>query len=193
MAIRDWILKTWQNGIDVLNATNLQRIEDKIYELDNYAVPTILFCSSALVKNNSVTFGDIPGLEYTVLANSGIYIFDVHINVYNASSSTPDCKVTWNRSSTDYTELSIRQCCGGEPDLYNATTYTAKRASCHQMTTEVTYAVSNNGVHTAIHEHCVIEAGSTDVTFKLQGAQYSAHASDTVFTDNSHLIIKRAV
>jgi hypothetical protein len=183
MALRDYVNPTWTNDVTKLNATNLQVITDKIYELDSSWVRFIRKGSNETVNNSSVMQND-NDFNVTLDANS-TYRIEVYLEV--VGSNTPNFKTTWSKGSgiTMYNRF-----CLGPYQAGGTSADTKVNCSTKVYNGEVGYTTDGtNG--SSIVENFILTTGASGNTLTLQWAQITANASNTTVGTSSYMIITK--
>lgn len=127
--------------------------------------------------NNSAALQDDDELQVSVEANA-VYAFDLHM-VTNGGT-TPDLKIAWSvPTSTTMTWSGI----------YVDTTGALLVNS--QFTQATTLALGGIGADVSFHFWGVIVTSSTAGTLKLQWAQNTANASNSIIRAGSDLVLTR--
>lgn len=192
-------------AIPVVSTTNLLglRIGSRVLlqKFQNQLIATNVLGDVAIKwydvpENQSITGTDmvnITGLVFTLKANSGLYAIDVHMSVRNEGSATPDIKVDWAVTGSDYTLICGRNCRGGEAQTNSSTTFTLCRNSAgHGVTTDVSYTLPALTTNSHITEHLLILAGATDTVFQYRASQISNDASNPIIISSySHIIVTK--
>lgn len=185
MAIGDWSLKTWQNGVDVVNATNMQRFDNKINELDTLLIPRYVIKSVDETVNNSTVLQDDNHLVATLGANS---VYEIEIILSISGDSTTNFKCNWTVTG-GVTQLSKRICIGGsDADTnpiynHNGTFYSV------DLISEVAYSgILNSGVR-----EIFLLSTTTSGTLQLKWAQQTAGVVNTKLLAGSFIKIQKII
>lgn len=170
MAIGDWSLKTWQNGVDVVNAANFQRFENKISELDNQSKIILKTANQTSVND---TYANDSKLVIPMAANTN-YFVELLLRVF-ADTQGCDIKTKWTYSGS--LNYSYRYALGiGYDDVYPVS---GKVMMISDTIANDIVAAVDNGFRTFVRETLVVSA-LTAGNFQLQFAQYSDTGTLTV-------------
>lgn len=186
MPIGDWVLKTWQNGIDVTNATNMNRIDTKINELDN-AIQVIIKDTNESV-NNSTTLQNDNALVASLEANG---IFEVECLLLVNGPTSADMKTAWTTTG-GAAILSGRFCIGasasntGNNQAVNYMSLPGQTALSDQSA----YCAGDATNKTIIYEKFIMQT-TTAGTLQLQWAQIGAVATNTTVYAGSYMKITK--
>lgn len=182
MAIGDWVLKTWQNGIDVSNATNWQRNEDKINELDK-SIKVLIKAADESV-NNSTTMQNDNHLVVSLSANG---VFEVECMLIVNGPTAADFKAAWT-STGGVSILSGRLCIGG-----SASNTGTRQAITHMslpglgaLADQAAYCAGDATDKSVVIERFIVRT-TTAGTLQLQWAQIGAVASNTTVYAGSYI------
>lgn len=182
MAIGDWVLKTWSNGVDVSNAVNFQRFEDKINELDKYSIPRYKIKPSDENVTSSTTPQNDNDLVVSLEANS-IWEIDVNLSVVAIpAAGFRSCYLATGGVSI----LSRRLL--DSPTQYSATyTYDCKIHRGTFTTLGDTSALMGEGFN---HEKLLVQTIATG-TLQLQWAQAASNATPTTVQIGSYIKVTK--
>ena len=180
MAIGDWVLKTWANGTDVSNATNWQRNENKLYDLDNQT--KIVLKTANETVNNSSSYQNDDKLVGALTAGKK-YEVKLFLKV-KAGGQDSDIKSTWTYSgSLNYGyRYALGMGYGGTYPIGD----NAMLISC-DVGEDVVSGVDNT-FYTYVQETLLVSALTTG-NLQLRWAQYSARAHDTIVYAGSYMKI----
>jgi len=170
MAIGDMIKKTWANGVDVSNAVNWQRNEDKIYELDQQHK---IILKTANQTSVNATFANDSKLVIPLVANT-TYFIELLLKVF-ADTQGCDIKTKWTYSGS--LNYSYRYSLGvGYDDVYPVS---GKVMMLSDTISGEIVASVDNAFHTFMRETLIVSA-LTAGNFQLQFAQYNDTGTLTV-------------
>lgn len=182
MAIGDWVLKTWQNGIDVTNAVNLQRFDNKINELDKYI--TYKKKASDENRNNTTTLADDADFSFS-FSTACIYVVRCNYFLQVASAaSEAGFKNDWAITG-GVSFLTKRNVCG---PTYTDTEKTERYGRAYNESPS--FGIDATYTYCAFEEFLiqVISSG----TLKMRWAQVEARAFNSTLTSDSFVTLMKA-
>jgi hypothetical protein len=139
--------------------------------------------------NNTTNFANLTGMVANFKAG-GTYSIDVYLLCRNETSAIPNIKTDWEATGT-IVNLTGRNCKGGLAISVSNLTGTVQRSSGgHGYSTAVFYNVDASTVSQFNWEHAVFTA-TTDASIQIRAAQATAHASNTIISSFSHIIVQK--
>lgn len=180
MAIGDMVLKTWQNGVDVVNATNFQRFEAKLFELDKQH--QIKIKNSDENVNNSTAYQSDDDL-FISLETGVIYAVELFLRQISGSD-VPKIKLKWDFTGTFLS--AFRWSLGVD---YNDADPTHAQVTMVEIETTADHICGSDSLYYGyIRENMLLQASVAGV-LTLNWAQYVATAVNTTVASGSHIKI----
>lgn len=189
MPIGDWSTKTWVNGTDVLNATNMQRFEDRIKLFDTYCLPRYKRKAVDETINNTTTLQNDDELVVSLEASG---IWEIELRCFMLGSYNSDFKCDWvvSGGATQYSQ----RCCSGGTDQGTSNIYdTNGNWSARDLNNANTYHGGNSGSYgSCIHEFFLIQT-TTAGTVQFRWAQATAVAENTKVQAGSYIKVTKVL
>lgn len=183
MSIGDWALKTWQNGVDLVNAISFQRFENKINELDKYAIPQIQLKTTNQYVTNSTTLQDDNELVITLQAG---YIYEIELRAIVEGTYNSDFKCDWVVSG-GVSQTTQRVCIGGTDQGTSPIYDTNGNFSARNLNVANTYHGGNAGSYGSSIIETFLVTTTTAGTLQFRWAQSNAVAEDTYLKTGSYI------
>jgi hypothetical protein len=187
MSIGDWVLKTWQNGVDYVNASNFQRFENKINELDKYAIPRIKIKTTNEYVTNSTTLQNDNELVVSLEAG---HLFEVELMAIVEGTYNSDFKCDWVVSG-GVSQITQRVCIGGTDQGTSPIYDTNGNFSARNLNIASTYHGGNAGSYGSSIVERFLVTTTTAGTLQFRWAQATAVAEDTYLKTGSYIKVSR--
>lgn len=188
MAIPDYVKTVWVNNTTpAINATNLNHIETKIYELDQFCIPRVKRRSSNQTVNNSTTLVNDDTLLVTLEASG---VWEVELRLIVGGSYNSDFKCDWVVSG-GLTQYSQRLCACGSDQGTSAIYDTNGNFSARDLNVANTYHGGNAGSYgSSINEFFLVNT-TTSGTLQFRWAQATAVAENTIVQSGSYMKVSK--
>jgi hypothetical protein len=188
MAIGDYAALTWVNGSTKVNATNMNHIENKIYELDQYLSKQILHKKKAAYETryNTTTLTDDADLVFS-LTQTGIYKVDATLYfTVDSGASEAGLKKSWAVTG-GVTGLTRRLIIGPNYTDTTKSQYVAQAFAGSSSALGI-----DNGYDYGAKEEFLINVASAG-TLKLQWAQNEARAWNIYLLEGSFVVLTKVI
>ena len=153
--------------------------------LKDETTPLFIWKKEDQTVNNSIALVNDTNL-WAYLRGNRSYHIEVYLSVLNASSSTPDVKISWVLTNCNY-EFSRNHI--GPPSNVTSVSDTKVNMSNSNITTAVPYGVVGGANETFIIETFRVDVLEGGGKVQLQWAQNTANASDTQILARSYMKI----
>jgi hypothetical protein len=188
LAIGDYIPKTYQNGVDNVNAINFNKFDSKIDELDKYAIPRIKIKTTNEYVTNTTTLQNDNELVVSLdLANS---LFEIELLAIVEGTYNSDFKCDWVVSG-GVSQTTQRVCIGGTDQGTSPIYDTNANFSARNLNVANTYHGGNAGSYgSSIIERFLVTTVAIG-TLQFRWAQATAVAEDTYLKTGSYIKVSR--
>jgi hypothetical protein len=187
--IGDYIPKTYQNGVDYVNAINFNKFDTKINELDKYLIPTIQLKTGNEYVNNSTTLQNDN--ELVVPLEGGGILYEIILHAIVEGSYNSDFKCDWVVSG-GVSQTTQRICHGGSDQGTSPIYDTNANFSARDLNVANTYhgGAISPGYGASISEFFLVTAAAAG-TLQFRWAQATAVAENTYLKTGSYIKVSR--
>jgi hypothetical protein len=186
MSIGDYSNPSWTNG-EVINATKLQNITDKLYELDQYLSSNITYIKKASDEtvNNSASVQDDNDFNITLDANC---IYEIEVNAGVITEATADFKSVWTKGAGVTVHKRTVRSSGWSSATDNLNDTFANASTTYNA--EIVSGCATGSAY-VLNEKLLLETGASGNTLTFRWSQNSATVYNTKIEAGSWLIAKK--
>src|SRR4030042_6019174 len=188
MAISDYVKTVWiNNSTPAINATNLNHIENKIYELDQYCIPRFKRKTANETVNNSTT---LQNDDHLLISLEAAGFWEIEFRGFVAGSYNSDFKCDWVVGGG--LEQTSQRCCSAGSDVGTSAIYdTNGNFSARDLNVANTYHGGNAGSLGACITESFMVTTIAAGTLQFRWAQASAVAENTILQVGSYVKVSK--